>query len=159
VQRYLRPFNDGSRRAHAVTSPLIVHALNLFEGSTELLACGHTSRTHLKAVRYALDALANVAVNLHVQLDRWGARHSLNAYAVDIHAGDRFPAQHLAGHRTGGVISAGRLELIPVLRAVDRAQTTTLRLSRRLAEMDSVASNNVASDLSRRSSHRAARNM
>jgi hypothetical protein len=126
VARTVRPFQDGSRRAHPVPSPLALHALNLHAAVTPIRR-GDAAR--LRKIRYALHLLDDVASNLISAVERWAATRALRAYAVDLDAGARYPAEFLAGRRPAGVVPAGRVDLLPTLRALHRARAGTARLA------------------------------
>lgn len=131
VQESLRPFNDGSRRADAAPSPLVVHGLNLHDACLRLAADQSPIPARAAALRYSLEALVTVAGHLRVAISRWSERRTLSAYAVDLNAGYLHPVQHLAGHQTAGIISAGPFDLRRAIRAVDRAKEATMQLSLR----------------------------
>jgi hypothetical protein len=136
VQRELRPFQDGSRRRGQTPTPLVLHALDLHHAASSLTQGGAAHDATRAAVSEALHHLAGIAENLIVTVDRWAGTRALHARAIDLDAGERYPAEYLAGRRPAGIIPAGRPDLLPARTAVQTARVDAIRIA---AMLDNLA--------------------
>jgi hypothetical protein len=129
VQRELRPFQDGSRRRGRAPSPLVLCALDLHDAVTSLTRDGTVHAATRAAVSEALPYLTATIDNLIVTVDKWASTRALHARAIDLNAGERYPAEYLAGRRPAGIIPAGRPDLLAARTALARARAQTVRLT------------------------------
>jgi hypothetical protein len=123
VQRLLRPLNDGTRRHQSDTSPVVGYAIDLHRALPRPGITPSSDMVH--AAGRSLDHVPTISRHLIAALRRASDLPTLLGFACDLASGPWHPSQYLAGHRPGGLIAAGPLELRPITIAITDAAALT----------------------------------
>jgi hypothetical protein len=134
----LKPFDDGSRRPHAVAPPAVAFALAMRDGlrraQADLSVSQEVPAPVQTAICDALQRVPTIAANLTAAVTYWADTGCVVGYSRDLGYRESRVSEYLAGFRITGLVIADVTDLRPTADALDGAKMLSVDLAGRVAD-------------------------